>query len=162
MTRSRTFEWADPTDLAKAGQELAGLEFVRAMASGKLPAPPITATLNFDLDEVETGRAVFSFEPSEEHYNPIGSVHGGVYATLLDSAAGCAVHSTLPAGTAYTTLDLNVKFLRPISSQTGRVRAIGTIINAGRKIVLAQAVLVDSRERLLAQATSSCMLFSVA
>lgn len=110
---------------------------------------------------MEPGRAVFSLTPGEEHYNPIGSVHGGIFATLLDSAAGCAVQSTLPQGMAYTSLDLTVKFLRRITVDTGTVRAIGTVVSKGRQTALAQAQLVDAKDRLLAHATSSCMLFPV-
>jgi uncharacterized protein (TIGR00369 family) len=101
---------------------------------------------------------VFTLEAGEEHYNPIGSVHGGVYATLLDSAAGCAVQSVLPAAMGYTSLDLNVKFLRPVTVDTGKVRAVGTVLHQGRRTALAQAELLDSEDRLIAQATSSCML----
>ena len=110
---------------------------------------------------VPAGRAEFSFTPGEEHYNPIGSVHGGIYATLLDSAAGCAVLSILPKGTRYTSLDLTVKFLKRITADTGRVRAIGTVVSRGRQTALAEARLIDTEERLLAHATSSCMLFPV-
>ncbi|MFF7357164.1 PaaI family thioesterase [Streptomyces filipinensis] len=161
MTRSRTFEWQDPGVSAAAVGRESGLDFLRSVLSGRLPAPPIAATLGFTLDEVESGRAVFVLEPGEEHYNPIGSVHGGVYATLLDSAAGCAVQSALPAGMGYTSLDLSVKFLRPVTVDTGKVRAVGTILNQGRRTALAQAELFDSEDRLLAHATSSCMLFPV-
>ena len=108
---------------------------------------------------MEPGRAVFSLTPGEEHYNPIGSVHGGIFATLLDSAAGCAVQSTLPQGVAYTSLDLTVKFLRRITVDTGTVRAIGTVVSRGRQTALAEVRLVDEKDRLLAHATSSCMLF---
>ncbi|MFE5812392.1 PaaI family thioesterase [Streptomyces sp. NPDC056479] len=161
MTRSRTYEWQDPSiSAADVGQE-SGLAFLRSVLSGRLPAPPIAATLGFTLEEVEFGRAVFVLEPGEEHYNPIGSVHGGVYATLLDSAAGCAVQSVLQAGMGYTSLDLSVKFLRQITVDTGKVRAIGTVLNHGRRTALAQAELLDSQDRLLAHATSSCMLFPV-
>jgi uncharacterized protein (TIGR00369 family) len=138
---------------------VSGLEFLRDLAAGRLPAPPVSATLDMALEEVEFGRAVFSLLPGEEHYNPIGSVHGGVFATLLDSAAGCAVQSTLPAGMAYTSLDLNVKFLRRITVDTGRVRAVGTVLNGGRQTALAEAKLIDDQDRLLAHATSSCLLF---
>ncbi|GEC08015.1 phenylacetic acid degradation protein [Streptomyces spinoverrucosus] len=161
MARSRTFEWGDPQVSAAAVGRASGLEFLRDVLAGRLPAPPIAATLNFTLDEVESGRAVFTMEPGEEHYNPIGSVHGGVYATLLDSAAGCAVQSVLPAGMGYTSLDLNLKFLRPITVDTGKVRAVGTVLNQGRRTALAQAELFDTTDRLLAHATSSCMLFPV-
>ncbi|MFD5144038.1 PaaI family thioesterase [Streptomyces sp. NPDC058401] len=161
MGRTRTYSWEDPEIPARAARGMAGLDFLREVQAGRVARPPIGRTLDFELDEVEHGRAVFSLLPGEEHYNPIGSVHGGVFATLLDSAAGCAVQSTLPQGMAYTSLDLTVKFLRPISVDTGRVRAIGTVLNAGRRIALAQAELVDAQDRLLAHATSSCMLFPV-
>jgi uncharacterized protein (TIGR00369 family) len=161
MGRSRTYDWEDPTVSAAAVGRSTGLEFLREIAVGRLPAPPIGATLSFTIEEVEHGRVVFSLIPGEEHYNPIGSVHGGVYATLLDSAAGCAVQSTLPQGTGYTSLDLTVKFLRPITVDTGKVRAIGTVLNGGRRTALAEAQLLDSTDRLLAHATSSCMIFPV-
>ncbi|MET9476882.1 PaaI family thioesterase [Streptomyces sp. NPDC002917] len=159
MGRSRTYEWEDPAVSAAAVGQTTGLEFVREIATGRLPGPPIAATLDFTLDEAEHGRVVFSLVPGEEHYNPIGSVHGGVYATLLDSAAGCAVQSTLPAGMGYTSLDLTVKFLRPVTVDTGRIRAVGTVISSGRRTALAEARLLDEKDRLLAHATSTCMLF---
>ncbi|GHD42162.1 PaaI family thioesterase [Streptomyces galbus] len=162
MARSRTIQWEDPQVSASAVGRGTGLDFLRDVLAGRLPAPPISATLGFTLEEVEPGRAVFAMEPGEEHYNPIGSVHGGVYATLLDSAAGCAVQSVLPAGTGYTSLDLTLKFLRPITVDTGKVRAVGTVLNQGRRTALAQAELFDTTDRLLAHATSSCMLFPVA
>ncbi|SDO98119.1 uncharacterized domain 1-containing protein [Streptomyces sp. cf386] len=161
MGRTRTYEWDDPSITATAVGRSSGLDFLREMQAGHLPGPPITATLDFALDEVDEGRVVFSMTPGEEHYNPIGSVHGGVYATLLDSAAGCAVQSTLPPGMGYTSLDLTVKFLKRITADTGRVRAIGTIVSRGRQTALAEARLIDAEERLLAHATSSCMLFPV-
>ncbi|NNN29869.1 PaaI family thioesterase [Streptomyces sp. S3(2020)] len=161
MGRVRTYEWDDPSITAAAVGRASGLEFLRAVQAGHLPAPPIAATLDFTLDEVDEGRAQFSITPGEEHYNPIGSVHGGVYATLLDSAAGCAVQSTLPPGMGYTSLDLTVKFLKRITSDTGRVRAVGTVVSRGRQTALAEARLIDAQDRLLAHATSSCMLFPV-
>ncbi|OIJ66417.1 PaaI family thioesterase [Streptomyces mangrovisoli] len=159
MGRTRTYEWEDPAVSAAAVGRASGLDFLREMQAGRLPGPPILATLDFTLEETGHGRVVFSLVPGEEHYNPIGSVHGGVYATLLDSAAGCAVQSTLPAGTGYTSLDLSVKFLRRITVDTGRVRAVGTVVNGGRRTALAQAELLDADDRLLAHATSSCLLF---
>ncbi|MFH8462754.1 PaaI family thioesterase [Streptomyces sp. NPDC017991] len=159
MDRSRTFTWEDPAVSAGAVGKAAGLDFLRDIVAGRLPAPPVSAALGFTLEEVEHGRAVFVLAPGEEHYNPIGSVHGGVFATLLDSAAGCAVQSVLPQGMAYTSLDLSLKFLRPITVDTGKVRAVGTLLNSGRRTALAQAQLLDSADRLLAHATSSCLLF---
>ncbi|MGW3668485.1 PaaI family thioesterase [Streptomyces sp. NPDC005141] len=161
MGRSRTYDWEDPTVSAAAVGRYSGLDFLREMQAGRLPAPPISATLGMTLEEVEHGRVVFSLDPGEEHYNPIGSVHGGIYATLLDSAAGCAVQSVLPRGTGYTSLDLTVKFLRPITVDTGKVRAVGTVVNSGRRTALAQAELFDAADRLLAHTTSSCLLFPV-
>lgn len=159
MGRSRTYEWEDPAVSAAAVGQTTGLEFVRGIATGRLPSAPIAATLDFTLDEAEHGRVVFSLVPGEEHYNPIGSVHGGVYATLLDSAAGCAVQSTLPQGMGYTSLDLTVKFLRPVTVDTGRIRAVGTVVSSGRRTALAEARILDEKDRLLAHATSTCMLF---
>ncbi|MGZ3639554.1 MAG: PaaI family thioesterase, partial [Ktedonobacterales bacterium] len=103
-TRSRTFTWHDPSLTAEASKTMSGLDFLRAIAAGTLPPPPIVAMMNMRVAEVAEGRVVFAIEPAEYHYNPIGSVHGGVAATLLDSAMGCAVHSMLPAGVGYTTL----------------------------------------------------------
>jgi uncharacterized protein (TIGR00369 family) len=159
MERSRTYDWEDPTISAGVVGQGSGLEFLRELLAGRVPSPPIGATLGIALEEVDHGRAVFSLVPGEEHYNPIGSVHGGVYATMLDSAAGCAVQSTLPQGMAYTSLDLTVKFLRPITVDTGKVRAVGSVLSSGRRTALAEAQLLDGSERLLAHATSTCMVF---
>ena len=161
MERSRTYDWDDPAISAATVGQGSGLHFLREILAGRLPAPPIAATLGMSIEEVDHGHAVFSLEPGEEHYNPIGSVHGGIYATMLDSAAGCAVQSTLPPGMGYTSLDLTVKFLRPITADTGKVRAVGSVLNSGRRTALAEARLFDSADRLLAHATSSCMLFPV-
>ncbi|MFD5871356.1 PaaI family thioesterase [Streptomyces sp. NPDC060322] len=159
MGRTRTYEWEDPALTAAAVGRSSGLDFLREIQEGRLAPAPVSATVGFALDEVEKGRVVFTLVPGEEHYNPIGSVHGGIYATLLDSAAGCAVQSTLPPGMAYTSLDLTVKFLRRITVDTGAVRAVGTVVSAGRQTALAQAQLVDVTGRVLAHATSTCMLF---
>jgi uncharacterized protein (TIGR00369 family) len=156
--RTRTYGWGDPGLSATAAQTSAGIEVLQAMARGELPAPPVIATLGFVLDSVEAGRVGFSFEPAEYHYNPIGSVHGGVYATLLDSATGCAVHSMLPAGVGYTSLDLTVKFLRAITVDTGRVRCVGTVTHLGGRTALAEAKLFDPADRLLGTAISSILL----
>ncbi len=158
MTRERTTSWDDPTISATQVGREPGLAMLEAVRDGRLPPPPIARTLGFDLDLVEEGRAVFSCEPGEHHYNPIGSVHGGLFATLLDSAAGCAVHSTLPAGVGYTSIDLNVRFLRGMTVDTGRVTCEGSVVNRGRRLVLAEARLADAAGRLLATATSSCLL----
>ena len=160
-SRERTTSWEDPSITASRLGRDSGMEMLQAVRDGLLPAPPIATTMGFDLDEVEDGRAVFSLEPAEHHYNPIGSVHGGVFATLLDSATGCAVHSTLPAGVGYTSVDLNVKFVRGMSASTGRVTCEGRVVNRGRRLVLAEATITDDAGRLLATATSSCLLFDL-
>lgn len=157
--RQRTYAWDDPAVAGSAARELGGADFFQAIRDGSLPPPPITATLDFTLASVEPGRAIFEITPSEFHYNPIGSVHGGVCATLCDSACGCAVHSLLPAGSYYTSLDLSVKFLRPVTAATGRLRCEGTVTHLGARTALAEARLTGADGKLYAQATSSCMIF---
>ena len=156
--RERSYSWSDPDLTAVAARTTAGVDLLRAVAGGELPGAPVAATFDFVLDSVEPGRVQFSFQPAEYHYNPIGSVHGGVYATLLDSATGCAVHSMLPAGVGYTTLDLTVKFLRAMTVDTGRVRCTGTVTHLGGRTALAEARLLDQADRLLATAVSSILL----
>ena len=158
VARSRSYQWGDPMLSAMAARTSAGIDVLRALAAGELPAPPILATLGFELESVEPGRVVFAVDPAEYHYNPIGSMHGGVYATVLDSATGCAVHSLLPAGVGYTSLDLSVKFLRAVVVATGRIRCVGTVTHLGGRMALAEARLTDGRDRLLATATSSILL----
>jgi uncharacterized protein (TIGR00369 family) len=138
---------------------MAGLEFMRRLHAGDLGRTPMMATLGFELVAVEDGRVEFECTAGDFMYNPIGVVAGGVAATLLDASAGCAVHTTLPAGTGYTTLDLSVHYLRPITTELGPIRAIGTVVNRGRRTALGRAEVRDGAERLLAHATSSCMLF---
>jgi uncharacterized protein (TIGR00369 family) len=158
-SRRRAYEWADPAAAAAAARDLDGMSFFREMIEGRIPPPPITATLGFGLVSVEPGRAVFQITPAAYHYNPIGSVHGGVYATLCDSACGCAVHSMLPAGAYYTSLDLSVRFIRPVTTGTGRLLCEGTVEHLGSRTALAQARLTGPDGKLYAQAASSCMIF---
>lgn len=157
MARTRTHTWSDPQELAKAARGMTGLEFIRRLMTE--PDVPMLSTIGYRIAEVESGRVVVECEVGEHLYNPIGVVHGGVAATLLDTAAGCAVHTVLPVGTAYTSLDLSVRFLRPVTLDIGPVRAVGTVVNRGRRTALASAELRDASDRLLAHATSSCMLF---
>lgn len=158
--RQRTYSWVDPQVYVEAAQGRSGLELFRYLLDNDVPPPPIAQTLGFRLVEVDKGLAIFAIEPHEHLYNPIGSVHGGVYATLLDSAAGCAVHTTLAEGVGYTSLDLAVKFLRGMSPDGGEVRAIGTVVHSGRRTALAEAKMVDEKGRLLATATSSCLILN--
>jgi uncharacterized protein (TIGR00369 family) len=159
MTRYRTVTWEDPAPVRIMGGVRSGLELMRAIAAGELPPPPVARLLGFDLVEVEEGRVVFAMPPAEEHLNPLGTVHGGVLSTLLDSAMGCAVHTTLPAGALYTTLELKVNFLRPALPGGGELRAEGRVVHAGGTVALAEAQIVDAvTGKLIAHATSTCML----
>lgn len=156
--RTRTIEWADPHGAAESARARSGLEFLQAMVDGEIPPPPIMSTIGGRLESVSEGKAVFTLTPAEFHYNPIGSVHGGIYCTLLDSAAACAVHSMLPEGVGYTSLDLSVRFIGGISVQTGPVRCTGTVTHLGRRTALAEAVLTSDSGKLLATATSNCLI----
>ena len=137
----------------------AGLEFLKAMVAGKVPQPPMAATLGFRLVEVAQGRAVFEGVPEFRLYNPIGTVHGGFAASLLDSALGCAIFSTLAKGEAWTTLELKLNFVRPLIQDTGPVRAEGRIIHRGRTVATSEGTLKDRAGKLYAHATTTCMIF---
>jgi uncharacterized protein (TIGR00369 family) len=159
--RTRTYTWQDPLIGADAAPGLSGLEYLRGMARGDFPPPPIGQTLGFSIggeDDVQKGRVVFRLRPEEFHYNPIGSVHGGVYATLLDSALGCAIHTMLPAGVGYTTVDLAVKYLRPLRMGMGEVRAEADVISVSRQIATASAQIVDGAGKVYATATTTCLV----
>ena len=156
--RTRTYSWDDPLAGLGAARTLSGLDYLRAMARGELPGPPIAATLDFTIDTIEEGRVVFAVEPREFHYNPIGVVHGGLAATLCDSAMGCAVHSTLPARTTYTTIELKVNYVRALTKETGRVLCEGKTIAVGGRIATAEARITDATGTLYAHATTTCLI----
>jgi uncharacterized protein (TIGR00369 family) len=154
--------WEDPAALAARGRELPGIDFLRAMRDGDVPEPPITQLLGFHLVEVDEGRAVFSAVPGEQHYNPIGVVHAGLAATMLDSAMGVSVHSTLPLGQAYTTLETKFNLVRPVTADGGEIRCEGTVIHRGGRIATADGRLTRASDgKLLAHGTSTCMIFSI-
>jgi uncharacterized protein (TIGR00369 family) len=158
-TRARQFTWEDPAPTAAAGRELRGLELLKAIVAGALPPPPIAELLEMSLVEVADGRAVFALEPAEWMYNPIGTVHGGIAATILDSCMGCAVHTTLPAGVAYTTCDIQIRYVRGMTLQTGRVIAEGNVVHRGRRMVTAEGqLLAEASGKLLAHASCGCIL----
>ena len=160
-SRSRTLVWQDPVPTAAAGATMSGLEYMRAVVRGEVPPPPIAVTMRLRPVELEEGRVVFEGEPGEEHYNPIGVVHGGYAATLLDSALGCAVHTTLPAGVGYTSLGLEAKFVRPLTRDTGRVLCEATVMYRGRKQATAEANLTAAGSgKLLAHGIATCMILS--
>ena len=157
--RSRTFSWEDPLALRDAGSAMSGLEFIKAVFEGKLPPPPIAATMDFTGAEAEEGRAVFVGEPGEFLYNPIGVVHGGYAMTILDSAMGCAVQTTLGAGERYTSLETSVNFVRPITSETGRVRCEGVVVHRGARVATAEGKLVaEGTGKLLAHGSTTCLV----
>ncbi len=157
-TRTREVTWQDPVPTAAAGAELAGIDYISKIAAGALPPPPIAVLMRMQPIEFSEGKAVFGGRPGEEHYNPIGTVHGGYASTLLDSAMGCAVHTTLPLGAAYTTQTLEVKFVRPISRDTGTLRCEAEVVHRGRRQATAVARLLSEDGKLLAHGTSTCMI----
>ena len=157
-SRTRTVTWGDPHIGARAGAGMAGIDYLHAMIAGKFPAVPFAQTVGFALVEAEEGRAVFEIEPMEFHYNPNGAVHGGVACTLLDSAMGCAVHSTLPAGVGYTTVELKVNLVRGITARTGLLRAEGRIIHRGNRVATAEGYLRGRDGKLYAHGTTTCMI----
>jgi uncharacterized protein (TIGR00369 family) len=138
---------------------LSGLEFLRRIADGRIPQPPITATLGFRLAEVAPGFALFTMTPEFRHYNPIGAVHGGVACTLLDSCMGCAVHTRLEQGLGYATLELKVNLVRPITDKTGPIRAEGRPLHIGRRSGTAEGRILDAGGTLLAHGTTTCLIF---
>ena len=156
--RIRTFTWEDPTPAIQRSKTMSGLQYLQALQTGELPPAPIAALLGMWIAEVNEGRIVFAAEPGEYEYNPIGVVHGGIAATLLDSAMGCAVHSTLSAGTTYTTLELKVNYLRSITSKTGVVYCEGKVIHVGGRIATAEGRLTDASGKLYAHGTTTCIV----
>jgi uncharacterized protein (TIGR00369 family) len=159
--RSRTVSWEDPLAGAALSLQLSGLEYLRRILDGQVPPPPIAVLLGMNIVEVEPGRAVFTLDVGEHLYNPIGSVHGGVFSTVLDSAMGCAVHSTLPAGKAYTTLELKVNLVKALTIETPQVRSEGRVISSGRRVATASAQIAAPDGTLFAHATTTCLIFDV-
>ena len=157
--RTRTIHWEDPLAAAARGRDLSGLELLEAIRSGRISPPPIALLLGFEIVELADGQVTFAVVPAEFHYNPIGVVHGGVAAALLDTVMGCAVQSKLPRGRAYTTLDVQVRYLRPLTVTTGRVLGTGTIVHSGGRIATAEGRIVDASGKLYATGTTSCLLF---
>ncbi|HSS89075.1 MAG TPA: PaaI family thioesterase [Streptosporangiaceae bacterium] len=147
--------------LAQQNSRTAGLVFLQAIKGGELPPPPIAELLGFRIEALQPGVVTFALDPGEQHYNPIGVVHGGVAATLLDTVMGCALHTLLPPGTAYTTLDISVRFVRPVTTDTGTVLATGTVLHRGRRTATAEARLFAAASgQLLAHGTSSLLVLS--
>jgi uncharacterized protein (TIGR00369 family) len=140
-------------------KEMTGLEFVQGLADGTLPLNTIAKTLGYDIAEVDSGRVVVTAEPKDIHLNPAGAVHGGLAATMLDSCMGLAIQSTLDKGVGSTTLEFKISFVRPITPETGPIKAEGTVINRGRRVGTAEGRVTDSRGRLLVHGTTTCLIF---
>ncbi len=160
LPRTLAITWEDPQRLAQAARTMPGIEFLRAIRDGQLPPPPIAELIGLRLALVEPGHAVFELTPAEQHYNPIGVVHGGIAATMLDSAMGCAVQSQLPAGSGYTTLEIKVNLVRAITLKTGTLRAIAKIVHSGNRTATADARLEDASGKLYAHASTTCIVLA--
>jgi uncharacterized protein (TIGR00369 family) len=156
--RSKTVTWYDPALTVDRGAGLSGLEFIQALADGSLPPPPIALLLGMRPREVRFGEVAFECTPDESVYNPLGIIHGGLLCTLADTAAGCAVHTTLPAGVGYTSIDITINYLRPVTLQTGTLLATGRVTKPGRRVAFAAAEIADPAGRVVATATSSCLV----
>lgn len=158
-TRTREVTWTDPVPPLASLRRMPGLDFLRGMAEGTVPPPPIAHTLGFEAVAFDPGRAEFRLEPQEFHFNPLGLVHGGVLCTLLDTVVGCAVHTTLDAGWGYTSIDLNVTYLRPVTMTTGTLTAVGTVTKTGRRVSFAAGEVTDAAGAVIATGTSSLLMF---
>lgn len=156
--RTLTVTWNDPIAPALEAKKLDGIDYLRGMIDGRFPRPPMASLLGFNLVEVADGYAAFECVPGEQHYNPIGAVHGGLACTLLDSAMGCAVNSTLKAGTGYTTLELKVNMVKGVTANTGLLRCEGRIVHRGSRTATADGRLMDRNGKLYAHATTTCII----
>ncbi|MFE6257335.1 PaaI family thioesterase [Agromyces sp. NPDC057865] len=160
--RERTIRWSETGSGLAALPRMSGLDFLRAIRDGELPPAPISSPMLMQLEEVDDGRVAFSCEPDESLYNPIGSVHGGVMCTILDSALGCAAHSTLAAGSGYTSIEIKVNYLRPVQIAAGRLTAIGRVTKRGRRVIFAEGEVTDVQGSIVATASSSLLVFPLA
>jgi len=159
--RSKTVTWFDPMVGATQGMRMAGVDHLRAIAAGELPPAPIATHFDFDITEVEEGRVSFTCRPDESAYNPIGVVHGGLVCTLLDSVCGCAVHSTLPLGKGYTSIEIKVTYLKAVTARSGLLTATGTVVKVGSRVGFSEGVVVDESGATVATATSTCLVFDL-
>jgi uncharacterized protein (TIGR00369 family) len=159
MSRSLTVTWEDPLAAFEEGKKLGKpIDYLRAIRDGRIPDPPVARLLGMRLITVEEGVAVFELTPAEQHYNPIGVVHGGIAFTMLDSAMGCSVQSLLPPGKGYSTLEIKANLVRAITLQTGPIRARAKIVHMGRQTATAEGRLEDSQGKLYAHGTTTCII----
>jgi len=156
--RTRSFRWPDPARFVEPIRKMSGLEFMRAFLAGTLPAPPFMELLGIRIVSVEDGKVTFEFDPSEYMYSPLGNVHGGIVTVLLDTAMGCSFHTTLPAGVGYTTLELKVNFVRPVTAHSGTLRAEGHVVHSGSRVATVEARLFDVHQKMHAHATSTLLV----
>ena len=161
MNRSITITWQDPMQMANSARSMAGIDFLRGVRDGTIQPAPIQELLGMKLVEVEPGRAVWQLTPAEQHYNPIGTAHAGIAATLLDSAMACAVHSTIPLGKGYTTLEFKINLVSAVTVKTGTLRAIGKVVHSGRQLATAEARIVGADGKLYAHGSTTCLVFQV-
>jgi len=159
--RSRTITWHDPGPGAAKGLTMAGVDYLRAVAEGVLPQPPMAGLLQFAIVEAEEGRVVITCQPDESAYNTIGAIHGGLVCTLLDSVTGCAVHSTLPQGKGYTSIEVKVNYLKAVRPSSGPLTATGTVVKSGSRLGFAEGVVTDASGAIVATATSTLLIFDV-
>jgi uncharacterized protein (TIGR00369 family) len=159
--RSKTVSWHEPGPTTETGLSMAGVDYLQAMVAGELPPPPIAGLMEFDLSEAEVGRVVFTCRPDESAYNPIGAIHGGLVCTLLDSAAGCALHSTLPQGKGYTSIEIKVNYLKAVRLNSGLLTATGTVVKSGARVGFTEAVVTDESGATVATATSTLLIFDL-
>ena len=157
-TRSKTITWQDPLSAARLGATMSGLDYMTAIAEGRVPPPPIAVHFGLRWESIARGEVAAVVEPDESLYNPIGMVHGGVAATMLDSVIGCAVHTTLPAGVGYSSVELKVSYLRAIHGDTGPIRAVGRVVKEGSRISFAEGEIRDSAGKLLATGSGTCVI----
>lgn len=157
--RSRTVTWHDPLITAAGAMQRSGLETMEAIRDGLLPPPPIALLVQMGIGALEEGRVEFTCDVDESVYNPIGVVHGGLVCTLLDTVAGCAVHTTLPAGFGYTSIELKVNYLRAVHATSGPLTAVGTVVKPGRRVAFAEGEVREASGRTVATATSSLLVF---
>jgi uncharacterized protein (TIGR00369 family) len=158
--RNKSFEWVDPLATAEQVVGMSGLEYMHAVRDGSAPWPPMGVLMNFEMAEAERGRVVITCTPGEEHYNPLGIVHGGLLCTLLDTVIGCATHTTLEQGTGYTSIELKVSYLRPVTLDTGPLTGTGAVTKDGRRVVFAEGTVTDAEGNLVATASSSLLVLS--
>lgn len=160
MTERETMiRWEDPATGLAVLPTVSGLEFLTRMKNREVPGPPIAAHFAMDILEVEPGSVTFTCTPDESHMNPIGVVHGGLVCTLLDSALGCATHTTLPAGTGYTSIEIKVSYLRPVTAAAGPLTCVGRVTKPGRRVAFAEGEVVDGAGKVVATATGSLLVF---